>query len=404
MESDVGSPCVRLATLLVPFIVILFGCGGGPGSPQQAPSIATQPASQSVPLGQTATFAVSANGSAPISYQWQENRTAIVGATAASYTTTDVTTGDSGSEFTVTVSNAAGSVTSNPATLTVGPRSPKAGDLRFQQVGAPTEAEQGTADAIVMTFPKGAVNGWPNAVGSPLQIGAQGGCFELVTPDSGCGWTVWATALPPDQSGLNAAYNSGSYSNFDSDLNRPGVFDSPPDAPDSVITSVDFNPAYNAYAIGWAQTTQGGGFDLRREIVAPGAVPTTVAQDAEQSRVITAVSFDANGRANLFSYGWQGDTRTVYDTQVVSIPAEGDQVGQTVTSAAQSLADEGYILTAFGGDATNGFLLIGTKVRGDSLPRPIFDQACPQGGCTKGYAPVIFSYASILTRPPAAER
>src|SRR5205814_1050676 len=84
-----------------------------------APTITTQPASQTVTAGQTATFTVTATGTAPLSYQWQKNGTAIGGATAASYTTPATMTSDSGAQFTVVVSNAVGSVTSNAAALTV---------------------------------------------------------------------------------------------------------------------------------------------------------------------------------------------------------------------------------------------------------------------------------------------
>src|SRR5204863_514267 len=84
-----------------------------------APTITTQPASQMVSAGQTATFTVTAAGTAPLSYQWQKNGTAIGGATAASYTTPATVTSDSGAQFTVVVSNAVGSVTSNAAALTV---------------------------------------------------------------------------------------------------------------------------------------------------------------------------------------------------------------------------------------------------------------------------------------------
>ena len=84
-----------------------------------APSITAQPVSQTVTAGQTATFAVTATGPAPLSYQWRKNGTAISGATSASYTTPAETTADSGVQFTVVVSNTAGSVTSGAATLTV---------------------------------------------------------------------------------------------------------------------------------------------------------------------------------------------------------------------------------------------------------------------------------------------
>jgi hypothetical protein len=70
-------------------------------------------------VGQTATFSVTATGSATLSYQWQKGATAIAGATSSSYTTAATTSSDNGAQFTVAVSNSAGSVTSNAATLTV---------------------------------------------------------------------------------------------------------------------------------------------------------------------------------------------------------------------------------------------------------------------------------------------
>ena len=83
------------------------------------PSITTQPASATVIAGQTATFSVVASGTAPLAYQWKMNGTAIGGATSSSYTTPATATGNSGEQFTVTVTNGAGNITSNPATLTV---------------------------------------------------------------------------------------------------------------------------------------------------------------------------------------------------------------------------------------------------------------------------------------------
>jgi Ig-like domain-containing protein/immunoglobulin I-set domain protein len=86
-----------------------------------APSITTQPANQTVNVGQTATFSVVATGTAPLTYQWQKNNSNISGATSASYTTPPTVSGDSGASFKVVVTNAVTSVPSNPATLTVNP-------------------------------------------------------------------------------------------------------------------------------------------------------------------------------------------------------------------------------------------------------------------------------------------
>ena len=84
-----------------------------------AASIAVQPSGVTVTAGQTATFIVTAAGSPPLSYQWQNNGAKIPGATLATYTTPATTDADNGTVFTVKVSNSVGYVTSNAATLTV---------------------------------------------------------------------------------------------------------------------------------------------------------------------------------------------------------------------------------------------------------------------------------------------
>ena len=94
--------------------------GGLAGTPDPtAPGITAQPMNETVSVGLTATFSVAASGTAPFSYQWKKNNAAITGATAASYTTPATTNADNGSTFAVVVSNTAGSITSNSATLTV---------------------------------------------------------------------------------------------------------------------------------------------------------------------------------------------------------------------------------------------------------------------------------------------
>jgi phosphatidylinositol-3-phosphatase len=84
-----------------------------------APTIMTQPANVTVTDGQPATFTAVASGSAPLSYQWSKNGSVIAGAAASSYSTTPTTTSDNGSVFSVSVSNAGGTATSDKAVLTV---------------------------------------------------------------------------------------------------------------------------------------------------------------------------------------------------------------------------------------------------------------------------------------------
>lgn len=84
-----------------------------------APTISTQPTSQTVAVGQTATFSVAATGTAPMTYQWKKGGVAITGATSSTYTTPAETSTDNNAQFTVVVSNSAGNATSNAAILTV---------------------------------------------------------------------------------------------------------------------------------------------------------------------------------------------------------------------------------------------------------------------------------------------
>ena len=95
------------------------GTGGGGTPTVEKPAITTQPVSQSVVTGSTATFTVTATGGAPLAYQWKKNGADISGANASTYTTPATSMGDNASVFAVVVSNSAGTATSNPATLTV---------------------------------------------------------------------------------------------------------------------------------------------------------------------------------------------------------------------------------------------------------------------------------------------
>lgn len=82
------------------------------------PFITTQPQSTNVNVGGNATFTVLAGGESPLSYQWRRASTNIAGATVSTYTRSNAQPADAGS-YTVVVTNAAGSITSSVATLTV---------------------------------------------------------------------------------------------------------------------------------------------------------------------------------------------------------------------------------------------------------------------------------------------
>jgi len=90
-----------------------------------APSIVTQPANVTVSEGLPATFSVVAKGSAPLAYQWMRGGANISGATSSSYSLAQVAAADDGALFSVSVTNAEGSVTSHSAMLSVVQQAPQ---------------------------------------------------------------------------------------------------------------------------------------------------------------------------------------------------------------------------------------------------------------------------------------
>ncbi|MBK9991822.1 MAG: immunoglobulin domain-containing protein [Verrucomicrobia bacterium] len=83
-----------------------------------APTITTQPSPQSVSIGDTVFLKVEAAGAGTLSYQWAKNGSNISGATSATYTIPMALTTHAGN-YSVVVSNANGSTTSNSVALSV---------------------------------------------------------------------------------------------------------------------------------------------------------------------------------------------------------------------------------------------------------------------------------------------
>jgi len=105
------------------------------------PTISVQVLAQQVVAGGTVTFAITAVGT-DLQYQWQSSRdglawTDVAGATLPTLLLSAVNDGANGTLYRVTLRNSAGSVTSNPVTLTVTPA-----------VAAPTITQQPVATAV----------------------------------------------------------------------------------------------------------------------------------------------------------------------------------------------------------------------------------------------------------------
>ena len=160
----------------------------------QAPTIATHPASRTVPAGGSATFSVSASGTAPLTYQWQRNGANIAGATSVNYTLSPVTTADNGATFRCVVTNAFGSVTSNSATLTVTSNGAPTGTITspvaatryrggdtINYAGTGSDPEDGTLPGSAFTWTVVFHHDTHTHPFLPATSGAQSGSFTIPT-------------------------------------------------------------------------------------------------------------------------------------------------------------------------------------------------------------------------------
>ncbi len=119
------------------------------GSGGQAPQLVQQPRSQSVDDGGFVFFESQAIGSASLRYQWRRNGVDIAGATSAIYVVFPVAANDNNVSFTVVVSNSLGTVTSDPAVLTVRPPAAIAPSITQQPQDASVQAGQTASFSVV---------------------------------------------------------------------------------------------------------------------------------------------------------------------------------------------------------------------------------------------------------------
>jgi hypothetical protein len=133
-----------LCALLTAMSIFLWACSGSTGTGTgdklppgvTPPAITQQPASLTVTAGEAATFSVMATGTAPLSYQWFMNGAAS-GTDSDSFSIAKTTSGQTGAHIDVTVTNAAGAVTSAMVTLTV-----------TAAAAAPTITEQPASETV----------------------------------------------------------------------------------------------------------------------------------------------------------------------------------------------------------------------------------------------------------------
>jgi len=207
--------------------------------------IVTQPVSQYVSVGQTATFTVVATSSLPLTYQWyaaapgSTSFAAVAGATSASYSVTNTMVTEYGTVFYVVVSNTSSSVTSSRASLYVGPLNQIGGlcDPQWLPRGSTVEVSESGGSCgfqLTNTTNQSGQLIWPQLIATGnLQMSftttmSSGGAapadgFTVTLGDPSQGATLTSVGLPGK--GLGASGIPGFVLGFDTFQNGP------PDAP-----------------------------------------------------------------------------------------------------------------------------------------------------------------------------
>ena len=199
----------------------------------------------SVAAGSAVSFSVTADGSAPFSYQWRKDATNISGATAQTYKIASVTAHDAGT-YTVVVSNSAGSTTSDSVALTV-------------QAATVTPA----VNQIVTTGHDVELTAAGAANGGQWQVSVDGGATWSNLANSGTYNGVTSNTLTV--SGVGSALNGNSY-RYQTSAGAGG------------ITTLSIAPNYFPFPVGIAADRAGNLYvsdtatDILQKISTSGAV------------------------------------------------------------------------------------------------------------------------------------
>ncbi len=156
----IDEPAFYSRALTQPEVLTIYNAGSaGKCVNPTEPVIVSQPASQSVIVGGSAAFSITATGTAPLSYQWRFNGTNIPGATTTALSLSNVQLSQTGN-YAVLVSNSVNFVLSSNAVLTVSP-----GNALVAVVG--TNAAPGSSISVPIVL---VANGNENALGFSLNL------------------------------------------------------------------------------------------------------------------------------------------------------------------------------------------------------------------------------------------
>lgn len=244
-------------------------------------------------------------------------------------------------------------------------------DLRFKWVGADAFEFRTTLTTNAGGGIGGALeyNGSVSMTPLELWLEPRSRDMPMSAPDSGDdknyargSWFFAIFEVTPSLGPLNAISSSGYMHYFERDLVKPfAKTHRLVSSFDIAIAASEDHDTFGVIGIGRADQEQ-----IFTKCVIdrkPRAeLESALQQEASEGRVTTALAGDGS-LITFFSYDWIGDTKH-YEVKLLEADYEN------LDERARTLADEGYIITAFGRDL-EVLLLVGTREEGTSEPRTI---------------------------------
>ena len=273
--------------------------------------------------------------------------------------------------------NGCGSSKAVPAPPPVGGLwTPVAGDLRFQGLGAFKSSSIYEDTNINGGGPSGAgaSRSFQGYSGTPFEIG-EGVCNEK---GGGCSW--FFSIHGPGSLTTTPIYSVADYKAWPASIES--AF-----AAGHVITALDIETSYALYAIGEITPDSKRGGYVGSLSAAPAAqLQSVVQQITNTGQVVTAIAATDASNFSFASFSWAGDTSSKYEATATVCELDKLQM------CAQQIASAGYIITAIGGNRASGIALVGTRLVGQAIARPllIFDRSH-----SLGYDPFQQGYVTV---------